>query len=183
MCRDVNKDQSGTHLLEDTKNGVGIMDNIYVGHDPVRIPRNLGHRQGRSPSTRPMCRCFLYTVIAVLASLGLVQIFSWALQMVEARAALPHAPCWCGDSDDDAIAMGCRYDHIAVDWLQPDCIDDDLVQGFDRSGSRQDGSWPYFEAEYDNLTSHYSFIPLDPLDIDVFARTGKEYFTTTREWQ
>lgn len=129
-----------------------------------------------------MCRCFLYIVVAVLACLGLVQIVSWVLQLVEARAELLHAPCWCGDSDIDAIAMGCRYDHIAVDWLQPDCIDYDLVQEFDRSGSRPDGTWPYFEAKYDNLTSRYSFLPLDPSDIDVFAREGKNYFTT-REWQ
>ncbi|KAJ0116599.1 hypothetical protein J7T55_009749 [Diaporthe amygdali] len=68
-----------------------------------------------------------------------------------------------------------------TDKIYPDCIDDDLVQEFDRSGSRPDGTWPYFEAEYDDSTSHYSFIPLESSDIDMFAREGKEYFTT-REW-
>lgn len=75
------------------------------------------------------------------------------------------------------MAMGCHYDHIAVDWLPDSCIDQELVGEFDVSGPGADGSWPYFEMAEDNT----GFVPINHTDIDAFAKTGRGYFAT-REW-
>jgi len=78
------------------------------------------------------------------------------------------------------MAMGCRYDHLAVDWLPQSCIDDELVKEFDRSGPGPDGTWPYFEKEILS-PSDVSFIPINATEIDTFASEGRDYYAT-KEW-
>lgn len=78
--------------------------------------------------------------------------------------------------------MGCRYDHIAVDWLPDSCIDKDLVVEFDGSGPGADGSWPYFElGNSTEVGGLPNFLPINSTDIDDFAKAGRLYFAT-REW-
>lgn len=90
--------------------------------------------------------------------------------------------CWCGSTDEQAIAMGCHYDHLAVDWLPDSCIDKDLVDEFDVSGPETDGSWPYFElrdaTENDGIPD---FVTVNSTGIDELAEAGMVYFAT-REW-
>ncbi|KAH8803617.1 hypothetical protein F5884DRAFT_683144, partial [Xylogone sp. PMI_703] len=82
--------------------------------------------------------------------------------------------CWCGSSDEEAIAMGCRYDHIAVDWLPNDCIDDELTAEFDRAGPGLNGSWNYYTKLHGGHLINNS-------EIDDYAITATDYFAT-REW-
>lgn len=82
--------------------------------------------------------------------------------------------CWCGKTDIEAIAMGCRYDHLAVDWLPDHCIDDELTSEFDHAGPGYNGSWPYW-------TSQYGGEAVSPEQIDSYAETATDYWTT-REW-
>ncbi|KAK3696660.1 hypothetical protein LTR37_017841 [Vermiconidia calcicola] len=86
------------------------------------------------------------------------------------------ATCWCGNSNQEAITMGCIYDHIAVDWLPPSCVDNELVNEFDASGPGVDGTWPYYE-----LNSAYRYAPINASDIDLYAIEGKDYYATP-EW-
>ena len=97
--------------------------------------------------------------------------------MASLSRSSPH--CWCGTSDKEAMTIGC-HDHLAVDWLPQNCIDDELVKEFDRSGPEPDGTWPYFETEiYSPLG--ISFIPINATEIDTFAIEGRDYYAT-KEW-
>ncbi|PYI06678.1 hypothetical protein BO78DRAFT_294227, partial [Aspergillus sclerotiicarbonarius CBS 121057] len=85
-----------------------------------------------------------------------------------------HPSCWCGTSDQEALAMGCRYDHLAVDWLPPHCIDDELTAEFDLSGPGPDGEWPYFKH-------HNGTGPVGTAELDGYAEAAVDYYTT-RQW-
>lgn len=77
--------------------------------------------------------------------------------------------------------MGCRYDHIAVDWLPISCIDKELTQSFDVSGPGPNGSWPYYEvpSNESDETTHLRRLTND--QIDNIAIRGIDYLTT-RGW-
>lgn len=70
--------------------------------------------------------------------------------------------------------MGCRYDHLAVDWLPDHCIDDELTTGFDHAGPGHNGSWHYW-------TLRRFGEPVSPEEIDNYAETATDYWAT-REW-
>lgn len=128
----------------------------------------------------------LFAIVTILATWGLVDILSHVSN--RANGLFPSIepnidpPCWCGSSDEEAVALGCIYDHIAVDWLPTHCHDADLVDEFDASGpAPPNGTWPYYR-----VTSHGimgpQFAPLDETTtIDTLAREGENYFATV-EW-
>lgn len=74
--------------------------------------------------------------------------------------------------------MGCRYDHIAVDWLPPHCIDDELATEFDGAGPN--GTWSYFKLNGISLSGS-SYVPINAHEIDDLAKEGIDYYAT-REW-
>jgi hypothetical protein len=117
----------------------------------------------------------LSAVVVCLALWGLTNI-SQPFQLSEATLSETHTACWCGASDAEAVAMGCRYDHLAVDWLPDSCIDDELVKEFDQAGPGLNGSWPYFVFDSGN-----SMLSIELADVDSLALNGKDYWTT-REW-
>jgi hypothetical protein len=91
--------------------------------------------------------------------------------------------CWCGTQNEEAVAMGCIYDHIAVDWLPPHCHDADLVAEFDASGPGTNGTWSYYRIESQGMLGP-NFIPIEEeptTTIDTFAQRGEDYWATT-EW-
>ncbi|EMD60272.1 hypothetical protein COCSADRAFT_30290 [Bipolaris sorokiniana ND90Pr] len=91
--------------------------------------------------------------------------------------------CWCGTQNEEVVAMGCIYDHIAVDWLPSHCHDADLVAEFDASGPGTNGMWPYYRIESQGILGR-NFIPIedDPTTtIDTLAQREENYWATT-EW-
>ncbi|KUJ10864.1 uncharacterized protein LY89DRAFT_557517, partial [Mollisia scopiformis] len=82
--------------------------------------------------------------------------------------------CWCGTSDAEAIAMGCKYDHLAVDWLPPHCIDEELTAEFDRAGPGPLGAWDYY-------ADRNGTVRLSDTIIDQYAMAATNYYTTV-EW-
>jgi hypothetical protein len=54
------------------------------------------------------------------------------------------APCDCGNSTAEAVALGCKYDSLAAAWLPEHCRDDELTAEFERSGPGVDGKWTYW---------------------------------------
>ena len=53
--------------------------------------------------------------------------------------------CSCGTSTAEAVALGCKYDQIAVAWLPPHCRDDEPEAEFAHAGPNPDGSWDYYD--------------------------------------
>ncbi|RFU35023.1 hypothetical protein B7463_g1280, partial [Scytalidium lignicola] len=139
---------------------------------------NLFVRESKSPRLR---RLVLIVITITLASWGLVDLLhrcydavSFSTKMISSSSlSSKKQPCWCGNSDKEAIAMGCRYDHIAVDWLPDHCIDDELSAEFDRAGPGPNGSWAYFTKGHGNET-------ISNNDIDSYARAGTDYFATRK---
>jgi hypothetical protein len=121
----------------------------------------------------------LIIMILGLASWGFLDIFHRCLNGIRNVSTFPslpseYPPCWCGNSDQEAISIGCRYDHLAVDWLPDHCIDKELTAEFDRAGPGPNGSWPYFsDAEGSGIVNED--------EIDSYASAGIDYFTV-REW-
>ncbi|KAK7995224.1 hypothetical protein PG990_013997 [Apiospora arundinis] len=134
-------------------------------------------------------KVILVAVVSLLAIWGAIDISSQALQWAQRQDIFgggeTRSPCWCGTSDEEAVAMGCTWDHIAVDWLPPQCVDRDLVAEFDVAGSGPGGNWPYYVSDTPHrktsLLTETQRTPVNLSDIDQLAREGKDYWTTV-EW-
>jgi len=113
-------------------------------------------------------------IVACLALWGSIDIFYRSWNTLPNWTSKKNSACWCGNSDAEAVAMGCRYDHLAVDWLPLYCIDEELTAEFDRSGPGPLGAWDYF-------TNVRGTEKLNESQIDEYAVLGRTYFTT-REW-
>lgn len=131
-------------------------------------------------------RYMLLALTVGLALWGFVDICSSLVRLCTTVSAGREQwpPCWCGKSNEEAMAMDCRYDYVAVDWLPDDCVDDELVEEFDlefdRSGSGPGNSWSFFEFD-PFMSTGTPYKPINASEIDEFARNGKDYYTT-REW-
>ncbi|KAK7959684.1 uncharacterized protein PG986_004538 [Apiospora aurea] len=126
----------------------------------------------------------IVTVVVLLAAWGAIDASTRALQLAQSVLRKEYrSPCWCGTSDAEAVAMGCTWDHIAVDWLPPHCVDHELMTEFDAAGSGPDGAWPYYISDARNvaLITESQRTPVNLTDIDELAREGREYWTTV-EW-
>lgn len=138
-----------------------------------KVPLENGSHWGR------MC---LFWTVSALAVWGFLDGSRRAFESIEASLKTARPNCWCGSTDAEAMAMGCRYDQIAVDWLPEYCIDNDLVAEFDASGPDANGSWPYFEPiTMFGSENETDFVRIDNAEIDSFAREGRGYYAT-REW-
>ncbi|OAL02745.1 hypothetical protein IQ06DRAFT_303396 [Phaeosphaeriaceae sp. SRC1lsM3a] len=130
----------------------------------------------------------LNVIISVMAVWGLFDMVTLMMEYAQRDLlVLPNnspPQCWCGTHNDEAAAMGCVYDHIAVDWLPPHCHDADLVAEFDTSGpSTSNKTWPYYRAESRSILGPV-FVPVNEdsvTTIDTLARRGEDYWATT-EW-
>lgn len=138
------------------------------------------------PRHGSMRNTLLRATVTILAFWGLVDILSHtshqASLLLVAAPSNDAPPCWCGTSNQEAIAMGCIYDHIAVDWLPAHCHDADLVAEFDASGpAPPNGTWPYYRAKSHGMLGT-QFAPVDTTTaIDALARDGEDYWATV-EW-
>ena len=63
---------------------------------------------------------------------------------VDLPKSTPLGACNCGNSVSEALDMGCMFDSLAVAWMPPRCIDQELLLEFQRSGDGPDGAWRYF---------------------------------------
>lgn len=127
----------------------------FDGHDEIQDSRfsleEIYHRPGVPHRVWPKLETsscgalLLRLIVCAFAFWGFVDALGAAVRGLRSRLRTETPHCWCGTTDEQAIDMSCRYDHIAVDWLPDPCIDKDLVVEFDASGSGADGSWPYFE--------------------------------------
>lgn len=82
--------------------------------------------------------------------------------------------CNCGETIDEALANGCKYDSIAAAWLPVACRDDDLNAEFELAGPNPDGSWPYYADQNKTRT-------LSLEEVSMLPNTGGHFFTT-HQW-
>ncbi|CAI7574188.1 unnamed protein product [Penicillium glandicola] len=52
--------------------------------------------------------------------------------------------CDCGESVEEAISRGCRFDGLAMAWLPDHCRDDELAEEFNTMGDGSNGTWIYY---------------------------------------
>lgn len=82
--------------------------------------------------------------------------------------------CSCGGTTvAEAVARGCKFTPLAIAWLPPQCLDEELADEFDRAAPG-DG-WEYW-ADL-NAT-----IPLNREEVGMLADTKGAVFYTTQEW-
>ena len=166
-----------TSIHQEGDSSTSLLGNSERPGVETRVPLLCNHRR---PTSANKATKFLLFLLVPVNIWGFVDL---SLRLSQWRKALTrdaNPPCWCGTSNEEAIAMGCIYDHIAVDWLPPDCTDRDLVAEFDRSGPGPNGTWPYFVLSTVS-EKEPQFAPLDIAQIDTYAAQGTDYFAT-REW-
>ncbi|EUC40425.1 hypothetical protein COCMIDRAFT_30626 [Bipolaris oryzae ATCC 44560] len=172
-------------MTEEQEQSVGLLDeldeckHLSLDHEPIHKKPKNGYRRSSS-IRRSLSACVFLAVIFPLALWGMFDASSRLFHLIQTYSK--PSICWCGTSDAEAIAMGCIYDHLAVDWLPRSCIDDEIVSEFESSGSEPDGTWPYFRR-VDDPTQHpsHSYIRINTTEIDTYAKIGKDYYSTL-EW-
>ncbi|KXS99642.1 hypothetical protein AC578_9939 [Pseudocercospora eumusae] len=82
----------------------------------------------------------------------------------------PHE-CFCGETWQEALEMGCRFDELASIWLRPQCIDEELSREFSRSGPGPNGSWPYYYNHNETGPEHVVSAAELSMRDDLFAVT------------
>ena len=83
--------------------------------------------------------------------------------------------CVCGNSTQEALSLGCKYDSLATAWLPAECRDDELTAEFELAGPNADGSWPYY-ADHDHT------IELDLEQVAMLADQPGAMWYSTWEW-
>jgi hypothetical protein len=109
-------------------------------------------------------------ILALFAIWGLVDVAHRSWIVVRHK----EISCNCGESVQEAISRGCRYDSLAAAWLPDHCRDDELLEEFERSGPNPDGSWSYYADRDKNETMSLK-------DVSLLPNTGGHFFTT-HEW-
>lgn len=159
---DLERDMAGIPLLE--KAG----DEPKVPETAVYLPEWLRRTN--------LSQRLLMVIVLVLALNGFFDGTRRLVEFGSSMLASRHLPCWCGTSGQEAVSLGCVYDHIAVDWLPLDCTDAELVKEFDVAGPDEDGSWPYYESDPSK-----PFRRVNGSKIDSYALAGRDYWATI-EW-
>lgn len=92
---------------------------------------------------------------ALLKNVALYALAIWGLWTIVSRpfltpglrannAEAQSLGCSCGDSVDEALSLGCKFDALAMAWLPEHCRDDELTAEFDTTGKGPGGSWVYY---------------------------------------
>ncbi len=90
------------------------------------------------------------------------------------KPAAPPVSCSCGGTTvAEALARGCKFTPLAIAWLPPQCLDEELADEFDRAGPV--GGWPYW-ADVNGT------IPLTREEVGRLADTRGAVFYTSQDW-
>ncbi|EGP88313.1 uncharacterized protein MYCGRDRAFT_92695 [Zymoseptoria tritici IPO323] len=163
----------------------------YMSQEDAQVETKASQRRwrfndpllaGRNPD-KSLGRIVIRIWIICFAIWGLIDVFVHQLPpaLTKIFDSKPADDCWCGETDQQAVAMGCQYDHLAVDWLPPSCIDQALVDEFDMSGPGVDGAWIYYDPRVSEDGMSTLFVSISTNETDEFALRGKQYFAT-RGW-
>lgn len=106
----------------------------------------------------------------VLFIIAISTFFVWT--SIQARPT----SCSCGDSVQEAITNGCKFDAHAMAWLPDGCRDDELVSHFLTLGPHN-GSWPFYTDQ--NATQELS---LDELAWFADRPADENIFWTVHRW-
>ena len=131
------------------------------------------------PKPRPLYR-FGILLTKVLPHICVLWAFvflaNWSYHTVHPPVPT-HRSCSCGGTTvAEAKRQGCKFTPLAIAWLPPHCIDEDLANEFDRAGPKPQG-WEYWRDL--NAT-----IPMTVKEVGELADYEGEdaVFYTTVEW-
>lgn len=57
----------------------------------------------------------------------------------------PRESCNCGNSVEEALNKGCKWDSISASLLPAHCRDEELLEEFNHDGENPDGTWNYWK--------------------------------------
>ena len=115
-------------------------------------------------------------VLLLLAFWGLTSLGQLSISKLHAPVDPQSRSCSCGGTTvADAIANGCIFTPLAIAWLPPHCIDQELSDEFDASGPGPGGSWDYF-ADPEGTTK------LNRTEVGLLADRHDGVFFSTQNW-
>jgi hypothetical protein len=90
------------------------------------------------------------------------------------RPPVKPVSCSCGGTTvAEAISRGCKFTPLAIAWLPPQCLDEELADEFDQIAPN--GGWEYW-ADLNGT------IPMTREEVGLLADTESAVFYTTQEW-
>lgn len=104
------------------------------------------------------------TIVAVLVLTGLASLALRAYALIKGPP-LGFQLCYCGNSTDEAIANGCKFDLLGPSWAPDHCRDDELTAEFMKAGKGPNGTWEFWwDHEHTKPMSiaEVSLLPDDP---------------------
>ena len=130
----------------------------------------------RAPKTqcRPLNRFFAFLAKAIpllAAAWALVFLANWSISSLHPGKRA--VSCSCGGTTvAEAVSRGCKFTPLAIAWLPPQCLDEELADDFDKAGPG--GKWEYW-ADLNATT------PITREEVGMLADTGGVFYTT-QEW-
>ena len=121
----------------------------------------------------------LLIVLAIVGTLSIGTLSANFLRYVHSPKAM-FAPsiypsCSCGGTNvAEAKAQGCIFTPLAIAWLPPHCIDEELSSDFDKQGPGLNGEWDYWADA--NMTRR-----LSREEVSLLADADGVFYAT-QEW-
>ena len=134
-------------LFEDQKKlllqpAEGVDQGTYAAESDLESAHRCPEGSSRSPRTiATVSRRLGTTLLVILAVYGLL---SMSIQVYNRLHSVRPKQCYCGNSVEEAISLGCRYDSLAAAWLPDYCRDDELSTEFETEGPGPNGTWIYW---------------------------------------
>jgi hypothetical protein len=150
----------------------------YLPLDQIDLDQNLEHKKNDN-FHRWLLR-IRNTIILLLALYGLIGlgIQLWSHLPPPKRA---HVPCSCGQSPDEAIARGCKFDPFALAWLPDNCRDDELIKEFEELGKIHNHSWEFYTWPNPGKKLNLSEVSMMAEVVGV-EHVNRSAVTTTVDW-
>lgn len=115
---------------------------------------------------------FLATLLGFLAVIGTIDL-SRRIGATNNKSSNSGPKCYCGNSVEEAISLGCKFVPMAAAWLPAHCRDDYLEMEFNSMGPNPDHSWNFY-ADYERTTT---------IDLDTIANSAESTTNFYSEWE
>ncbi|PSK56767.1 Cytoskeletal protein syp1 [Elsinoe australis] len=145
-------------------------------HEPLlpasHVSEDISRPLAEAPHAPLSTRVLHFVTKALILSFAVWGLISAAHHLHHPDDSPPDCSCG-GTTIAEAKRRGCTFSPLAISWLPPHCLDEELSDQFNHAGPGPDGAWPYWADR--NMT-----VPLTIEEVGNLAPSG--HFYTTQGW-
>jgi len=119
-----------------------VSGHLYEAALPAQKRSAKAHRWLRYSGTALLYLLSAYALLRLFADIS--NSLSRPVHSHQPSAAERRDACSCGDTLEEAMSQGCRYDELEAAWLPDHCRDDELSREFSLLGHKADNTWHYW---------------------------------------